>query len=182
MPAKAPSVPRHARLASFAATALIAMAASAPAMSADALANASATIVAPITISSVTNLSFGSFDASRIGTVTVDTAGTRTASGGTLGGGSPAAATFTISGQAGMSYNIAYTGTSPTLSNGRDSLGLTIVSDLGGAATSAGVPVSNATLGAAPTTLRVGGILTVNTAGTSAGTYRGDISVEVQYQ
>jgi hypothetical protein len=68
------------------------------------------------------------------------------------------------------------------LSNGPDALGLAIVSDLGGAATSAGALVSSGTLGAGPTTLGVGGILTVNGGGTPAGTYNGTISVAAQYQ
>lgn len=163
--------------------ALIALAAitvSVPAWSASSSATASATIVAPMTISSATNLSFGSFDASRPGTVTVDTAGNRTASGVVLSGGNPAAATFSISGQSGLSYNIAYTGTSATLSNGADAIGLAIVSDLGGAASSSGA-VSSGTLSAGPTTLRVGGTLTVNSR-MPAGTYSGTISVTVQYQ
>jgi spore coat protein U-like protein len=161
---------------------LVALVASAPGWSADsASATASATILAPMTISSATNLSFGSFDASRAGTVTVDTAGNRSASGVTLSGGTPAAATFSIAGQAGLSYNIAYTGTSATLSNGSDAMGLSIVSDLGGAASSAGETVSSGTLNAGPTTLRVGGTLTVQ-AGTPPGSYNGNISVTVQYQ
>lgn len=173
---------RPVRLTLLAAIAVAALSASAPVMSANASASASATIVAPVAISSATNLSFGAFDASNPGTITVDTAGNRTASGVRLSGGSPAAASFTISGQSGLSYNIGYNGTSASLSNGSDSLGLVIVSDLGGTATSAGVPVSSGTLGVGPTTLRVGGTLTINNAGMPAGLYNGTISVVVQYQ
>jgi hypothetical protein len=176
------AVRRPVKLALLAATAVAVITASAPGLSADGSATAGATIVAPVTISNLTNLSFGNFDASRTGTITVDTAGTRTASGVTLGGGSPSAASFSVSGQAGLSFNIAYTDSSATLSNGPDALDLAIVSDLGGEATSAGAPVSSGILGAGPTTLRIGGILTVNTAGTPAGTYNGTISVAVQYQ
>jgi spore coat protein U-like protein len=173
---------RPGKPALLAATALAVMTASAPGLSADARATASATIVAPITISNATNLSFGAFDASRTGTITVDTAGGRTANGVAFGGGSPSAASFSIGGQSGLCYNIVYTGTSATLSNGPDTLSLAIFSDLGGAPTSSGVPVSSGTLGAGPTTLRVGAILTVNSAGTPAGTYNGTISVGVEYQ
>lgn len=164
-----------------ASAAVAAIATSAFAWGANSSATASATILAPMTISSATNLSFGAFDASKPGTVTVDTAGNRTASGVTLSGGTPAAATFSISGQPGLSYNIAYTGTSVTLSNGADAMGFAIVSDLGGAPSSAGAPVSSGTLSSGATTLRVGGTLTVN-AGVPAGAYHGTISVTVQYQ
>lgn len=179
--AKALPVQRTMSLALRAMIALAAMTASGPGLSANSSATASATIIAPMTISSATNLSFGSFDASKPGTVTVDTAGNRTANGVTLSGGTPAAATFSISGQSGLSYNIAYTGTSATLSNGSDSMALAIVSDLGGAASSAGAPVSSGTLSSGATTLRVGGTLTIN-AGMPAGSYNGTISVTVQYQ
>lgn len=170
-----------ARFSLRVALAVIAAIACAPGVAANSSATASATIVAPMTITSATSLSFGSFDASQPGTVTVDTAGHRSASGVRLNGGNPAAATFSISGQAGLSYNIAYTGTSTSLSNGTDSMGLVIVSDLGGAAASAGVPVSSGTLSAGPTTLRVGGTLTISEP-MPAGTYNGTISVTVQYQ
>jgi spore coat protein U-like protein len=153
-----------------------------PGFSAEATATASAMIVTPITISNAANLSFGNFDASSTGTITVNTAGVRTASGVRLTGGRPTAAAFTVTGQSGLSYNITYAGTSPALSNGTDTLDFTIVSDLGGAATSAGTPVSSATLGAGSTTLRIGGVLTVSTAGTSPGNYTGTIAATVQYQ
>jgi hypothetical protein len=180
--ANALAVQRPVKSALLAAAAVAALTASASGLSADATATASATIIAPLTISNLTNLSFGTFEASKTGTITVDTAGARTGSGVTLGGGSPSAASFSISGQSGLSYNILYSGTSANLSNGPDTLALAIVSDLGGAATSTGTPVSSATLAAGPTTLRVGGTLTVNTAGATAGSYNGTISVAVQYQ
>lgn len=173
---------RPPSLALRVAVAFVALAASAPGISADTHAAASATIVAPMVISSAASLSFGAFEASRVGTVTVDTAGNRSASGVTLRGGNPSAATFSISGQSGLSYNIAYAGTSATLSNGSDSLGLAIASDLGGAPSGAGALVSSGTLGSGPTTLRVGGTLSVDTPGMRPGTYSGTISVTVQYQ
>lgn len=164
------------------AVALAAASTSSPALCADSTAIASAFVVFPVTISSVTSLSFGTFDASRTGTITVDTAGVRSASGVTLSGGSPSAASFAIGGQSGLAFSILYTDSSATLSNGAETMDLAIVSDLGGAATSSGDPVSTGILGDGPTTLRVGGILTVTAAGTPAGTYNGTISVAVQYQ
>lgn len=151
-------------------------------LGATATAMASAVIVAPIGISNTSNLSFGSFDPATTGTITVDTAGTRTASGVRLAGGTPSAAVFSISGQAGLTYTITYTGTSTSLRNGADSLELAIVSDLGGAATSSGAPVASGTLGAGPSTLRIGGVLTVGSAGNAPGTYTGTIAAAVQYQ
>jgi hypothetical protein len=150
-------------------------------VAATATATASAVIVEPISISTTANLSFGQIDASTTGTVTVDTSGARHANGVRLAGGTPAAATFSISGGAGLAYTIGYSGTSTTLTNGSDTLQLNIVSDLGGAATASGAPVANGTLGAGPTVLRIGGTLGV-TAGTRPGTYTGAIAAAVQYQ
>jgi hypothetical protein len=170
------------RWALFAAAAIAACIASPSVLGATATATASAVIVEPVGISKTSSLSFGAFDPSTTGTITVDTAGTRSANGVKLAGGSPSAAAFTISGQPGLSYTITYTGTSTTLRNGADSLELAIISDLGGAATSAGAPVTAGTLGAGPATLRIGGVLRVGTAGNAPGTYTGIIAAAVQYQ
>jgi hypothetical protein len=171
-----------ARLVLGAAVAIAALFASHAGSGATATATASAVIVAPIGISNTSSLSFGSFDPSMSGTITVDTNGTRSASGVRLAGGTPGAAAFTISGQSGLSYSIDYTGTSTSLSNGTDSLPFTIVTDLGGAATGAGGRVTGGTLGARPSTLRIGGVLTIGTPGNSLGTYTGTIAAAVQYQ
>jgi hypothetical protein len=180
--AKSGAVKSTARLALFAAIAVAGSIVSLSSSGATATATASAVIVAPIGIANTSNLSFGNFDPSTIGTITVDTAGNRSASGVKLAGGTPSAAAFTISGQPGLSYSIDYTGTSTTLRNGADSLQLTIVTDLGGAATSAGAPVASGTLGGGPSTLRIGGVLSVSSPGNSPGTYTGTIAAAVQYQ
>lgn len=172
------AVQRPDKLALFAAVALTAIAQSSPGMSAEATAMATATVITPVSISNAANLSFGNFDASTTGTITVNTEGVRSASGVKLSGGSPAAAAFTVTAASGLSYNITYTGTSPTLNNGSDTLGFAIVSDLGGAATSPGL----AAAGSGIATLRVGGIVTVGAAGTPPGTYTGTIAAAVHYQ
>jgi spore coat protein U-like protein len=176
------AVERPDKLALFTAVALAAITFSASGFSADATATATATVVTPVAISNAANLSFGNFDASTTGTITVDTAGVRTASGVKLSGGSPTAAAFTVTAQSGLSYNITYTGTSPTLRNGADTLGFALVSDLGGAATGSGTAADNGIVGAGTTTLRVGGILTVSSARKTAGTYTGTIAAAVHYQ
>ena len=175
-------VQRPDKLALFAAVALTAITLSTAGLSAEATATATATVVSPVAISKAANLSFGNFDASTSGTITVDTAGVRTASGVRLSGGRPAAAVFTVTAQSALSYNITYTGTSPTLRNGTDTLGFAIVSDLGGATTSPGTAVASGIARAGTTTLRVGGILTVSNAGTPPGTYAGTIAAAVHYQ
>jgi spore coat protein U-like protein len=153
-----------------------------PAYAGSATASATAVVVAPVAISNGGNLSFGSFDATTPGTITVNTAGVRTASGVKLSGGSPSAASFTVTGQPGLGYTISYAGTSGALTNGTESLGFSIVSDVGGAPTAGGTPVTSAVLGSGATTLRVGGVLTVGAAGAPPGAYTGTIAVAVQYQ
>lgn len=182
MAAQVQAVKGTARLALAVASAMAASVASPVAFGATAIATASAVIVAPVGISNTSSLSFGNFDPATTGTITVDTAGNRSASGVRLAGGTPSAAVFSISGQAGLSYTITYAGTSTSLRNGADSLELAIVSDLGGAATSAGTPVASGTLGAGPTSLRIGGVLTVGSAANAPGAYTGAIAVAVQYQ
>lgn len=180
MSANARALQRSVQYAMLVAIAAITV--SAPVFSAEGRAIASATVVDPLTIATDTHLSFGRFEALGKGSITVDTAGARAAKGVRLGGGSPSAASFSISSQSGLSYNIAYTGTSATLSNGEDMLGFTLVSDLGGVAASSGAPMAHATLGSGPATLRVGGTLTVDSAGALPGIYKGTISVVVEYQ
>jgi hypothetical protein len=170
------------RLALFTALALVAITLSTSGLSAEATATATATVVTPVAISNGANLSFGNFDASTSGTITVDTAGVRTASGVKLSGGSPAAAVFTVTAQSGLSYNITYTRTSPTLRNGTDTLDFAIVSDPGGAATGSGTAAASGIAGTGTTTLRVGGILTVSSAGKTPGTYTGTIAAAAHYQ
>ena len=88
---------------------LLAFSAATFAQSNVAVTNAEATVVAPITIAKTVDLNFGNvFVGASNGTVAIDAAGTRTASGGA---GLPAtvgtvtAAAFTVTGTAAAAYN-----------------------------------------------------------------------------
>jgi len=73
-----------------------------------ATANATATVLIPISIANNTDLAFGTF-AQSAGTVTIATTGTRTSSGVnlyTISGVTPAAASFTVTGDANSSFSI----------------------------------------------------------------------------
>jgi hypothetical protein len=81
-----------------------------------------ATIVAPLTITKVTDMNFGNLAVQSFlgGTVALDPAGTRTPAFGVTAasGGTVSAATFTVTGAAGMTYSITLPGAPIDLSDG----------------------------------------------------------------
>jgi len=148
-------------------------------------ATATGTVIAPIAINKVTDLNFGRFAPGTGGTITVSTSGEVTTSGVINSSlGSPAAAKFDVTGDANATYTITYAGTSPSLSDGAttpNTMAMSIHSDLTGGNTASGTPVDTGTLSASGTqSIYVGGTLTVDAA-QPAGTYNGDVKVQVEY-
>lgn len=140
--------------------------------SATTTGNAAARILAPITLTAVNTLHFGTMFNNAGGTVTVPPTGARTSVGVNLSALAPtfSAGSFTVGGTAGSTYTI----TLPA--NG------TVTIAEGGGTTMA-VNGFNHDAGATPTvpqTFNVGAILTV-AAGQVSGTYTGTYSVTVAY-
>lgn len=143
---------------------------SSAAIAATASGTASATVIAPITITSTTPLNFGSFSNAAAGTVTIDTAGARTSSGVLLSAVTAGArGVFTV--------------------GGSNNAGFSITSPQGFSVTTAGgspmafaltLPGTTGTLSSGSATINVGGVLTVGAA-QLAGTYTGSYSVVVEY-
>lgn len=147
---------------------------------AQATATASGTVIVPIAIAKVTDVSFGKFAPGAGGTVTVSTNNTRTATGAVLSaiGSTPTAARFNVTGDAAATYSI---GIAPdaTLISGVNSMALATFSDLtAGGATSGNAATGTLTAGAQ--SIYVGGRLTVG-ATQAAGAYTGNIVVTVEY-
>lgn len=165
----------------LAALALAISAAAGSAAAAVANATSTSTVVTPINITKGADLAFGSF-AAGAGTVTVSPNGTRAFSGGVIGmGGSPTAARFDVTGQAGLNYGITWTGTSTELSDGgSNTMAFTRISALTASAATSG-DVSSGTLTAGAQSIYVGGVLTV-AANQAPGTYTGTISATVVYE
>jgi hypothetical protein len=146
-----------------------------------------ATVIAPIGITKTADLVFGKFapDAVVVGTVTVDTSGARTATGGAILstiGSTPTAAQFDVTGDNNATYTITWSGAA-SLSDGAgtpNTMVLTKISDLtaGGAVTG---EVTGGTLGTGGTqSIYLGGVLDVGIA-QAAGTYTGDVTATVEY-
>jgi hypothetical protein len=89
-----------------------------------ATAEATATLVNPISIVATTNMDFGTIAASNAnGNVLLTYGGVATANGGvTLVSGTPSAALFTVSGEGGSSFSINYPPTSILLKSGLNEL------------------------------------------------------------
>lgn len=88
---------------------------------ATATTNVTATVVAPITLTKTSDLSFGDFTSdSAACTVAVGATGTQTITGNcaSLGGGSVSAAAFTVGGSGNRSFTTNVSATSPNLSDG----------------------------------------------------------------
>jgi spore coat protein U-like protein len=144
-------------------------------------ATATTTVVTPINILKVSNLAFGNIaPGATIGTVKVDTNGTRSVTGGVAAaGGTPTAAKFDVTGQAGLAYGITYS-SAVTLTGPGTAMALTQISDLvgtGGASTL----VASGTLTAGAQSLYIGGTLDV-AANQTAGAYTANITATVNYQ
>lgn len=176
--------PRFTLTLAMAALAAAGAVLSVPAQAAQATATASGTVVAPIAITVNTNLAFGSFAAGPGGTVTVSTSGVRAASGVTLvGGGTPSAARFDITGQASSTYSITHGGTAVltnTTGVGAETMMLGKFSDLTGANATSGSVTSGVLDGAGTQSLYVGGTLNVGAA-QAPGVYTGTVIATVEY-
>jgi hypothetical protein len=133
-------------------------------------ASATATVVAPISITKQADLRFGAFAPSVLGDVTMTPAGTRSTTGPILvtadGGG---AAAFTVTGSADATYGVTLTQESAYLSDGVGGMQYSLTSSV------------SRTIGAGGTgALTVGG--SVNCGATQpAGSYTGSFTVAVQY-
>jgi hypothetical protein len=158
------------RILSAAGALLLSAVASESHAQATATASATAVIVTPISISKTADMHFGNLavSASNLGDVTLAPAGTRIATGGvTLPAvtGSPAAASFTVSGEANYTYAISLPSSAIQLVHSTNSL-----LDMD-AHTFVSSPATTGTLSATGTqTLNVGATLDV-AAGQAAGTY-----------
>lgn len=139
-----------------------------------ATADATATIVAAISIDNTEDLNFGEVvTSSGSGTVTVSPAGVRTASGVTLGSDAAvSAASFSVTGGAGYTYDITLPSSSVTLSDNGNTMSVdNFISD----------PSGSGTLSSGGTqTLNVGATLTVG-ENQAPGSYSGSFVVTVAY-
>lgn len=141
---------------------------------ASADANASAVVVAPISITNTGDISFGKFAAGTGGTVVMSPAGSRSKSGGVvlLTGSAGYAAHFSVTGDSGATYAI----TLPSSATVTHTDGETTM-DIG---TFTSSPSSPGTLTSGTQNLLVGATLTVASS-QLAGVYAGSFSVSVEY-
>ena len=143
-----------------------------------ATANAHATVLAPLTITAVTPLEFGTLASSAAGTVAITTGSVRSATGGvTLMGGTPTAAEFDIVGTGSANYTVTLP-TLPVVLTGSVSGTMNVT------ALTTTIPAGANTLPVGGTaTLLMGGTLTVGAA-QPAGSYTNatDLTVTVNYQ
>lgn len=158
----------------------LAMGSTGSAIAAVANATSTGTVVAPIAITKVADLSFGNFTSSAAaGTVTISPNNARGVSGGvTAAGGTSAAARFDVVGSGTSTYSISLTGTS-VLTSGADTMAFTRVSDVSASAITSG-DVTTGTLTAGAQSIFVGGVLTV-AANQPAGVYGGTVIATVDY-
>jgi hypothetical protein len=168
------------KLALMAAAAAVGACVSAPGQAAQASANATGTVVAPIAIVSTADLVFGRFAPGTGGTVTISNSGVRSASGAVLmSGGTPGAARFNITGEASSTYSITHSG-SATLTSGANSMILAKTSDLTGANVTTGNVTAGTLDAGGAQSLFVGGTLTVGAA-QAPGVYTGTVIATVEY-
>ena len=136
-----------------------------------ATADVTATLLAPISISSSGDMDFGTMvTTGTAGTVTVTPAGARSSTDVDLLGGVPSAASFDVTGEGANTYSITLP-SSATLTSGGDTMTIdTFNHDAGG----------TPTLSGGSDTFNVGATLNVG-ATQAAGTYSGTFSVTVNY-
>jgi hypothetical protein len=142
---------------------------------ASAEANATATVVTPISISKTADLVFGKFSASTGGTVAMSTAALRSKSGAVvlLAGTAGNAAAFSVTGDASATYSITLPSDNTiTVSDGATHTMAvdSFVSD----------PDAAGTLTGGTQSIAVGATLTVD-SGQTAGGYTGTFDVGVEY-
>lgn len=147
-----------------------------------ATASAAATILTPIAISNTVDMDFGNLAASgTLGTCVLATDNSRSITGGvtTMAGGSPAAASFTVTGVAAATYTINLPSGATTVSDGTNTM------TVDGWTSN---PSGTGTLTGGTSTLLVGATLHVgaNQAGgvynTSNALGSGEFTVTVNYQ
>ncbi|MBU5611999.1 DUF4402 domain-containing protein [Geomonas azotofigens] len=142
--------------------------------------SASATVVVPITIGTVTDLNFGKFVSGGTGgTVVVSTTGAQSVTGGVTSTATMAttatAGNFNISGENGSSYSVTVPSTVTLSGGGGPNMTMdTLVTTINGAAASSG------TFGVAADVLKIGATLTVG-ASQGAGLYSGTFNLVVDY-
>jgi hypothetical protein len=167
----------------FLAAIFVMIAFSASAFSQSATANATATIVTPITLNKTLDLSFGNIAAGAGGTVLLDPqTGTRTPTGVTLPvtTGTVNAATFTVSGTANFTYAITLPGVATTISDGATHTMLvnTFTSFPSGTGTLSGAGTQTLTVGA---TLVVGAAQVAGNYSSASAGGSGPFTVTVNY-
>jgi hypothetical protein len=143
--------------------------------SATASANATARIIAPITLAQVTDLNFADVVSAAAGTVVLPPVGARSFTGGATAGSATgvAAASFTVGGQASATYAITLPAGTITITSG--------AGDIMTVGTFTSSPSGTGTLsGTGSQTLLVGGTLNVG-ASQPQGTYTGTFNVTVAY-
>jgi hypothetical protein len=148
----------------------------------NATASATATVITPMNITKNADLAFGKIAAGATsGTVKVSTSGGASVTGGTTtAGGTPTAANFTITGDNSATYAIDLTGTTATLTGAGTPMALALAMDFAGDGSGTTTVTTGALSGTGSQTLYVGGTLTVG-ASQVAGTYSGSIAVAVAY-
>ncbi|CAM3341343.1 DUF4402 domain-containing protein [Halomonas lysinitropha] len=150
---------------------------------ASATTNVSSTVIEPIAITKSADLVFGKFAPGAGGSVTVDTAGTRSATGAILStvGSSPTAAKFDVTGDNDATYSITWGGvTELTDSESTETMALTKISDLTAGGATTGEVDAGVLSATGAQSIYLGGTLTVG--GTqAAGTYTGDVTATVEY-
>jgi hypothetical protein len=174
------------KLALVSAFAMAAVAASAPSYSSTATGTASATVIRPITITKVNDLSFGTFAPdTAASSVTIATDGSRTKTGSAflvpsaVGG----AGRFNVSGQTSTTYAITYAPLTTVTSGVSDSMNISLFSEAAPSATTSGTLLPTGTLSSADPgiqSLYIGGTLTV-AANQVPGTYSGAVGITVDY-
>ena len=153
---------------------------------AEATTSATGTVIVPIEIANEFDLSFGKFAPGAGGSVTIDTAGSRTGDGVILSSvdSSPAAAKFNVSGDNNATYGITWGGVDVMSETGEptNTMALATFSDFtGGGGTTGDVALEGGTLSdTGAQSIYLGGTLTVG-ANQAAGDYTGDVSVTVEY-
>jgi spore coat protein U-like protein len=159
---------------------LLACCSAGSAMAASTTATSTSTVVAPIAIAKAADLAFGSFAASAAaGTVTVSPNGARSFTGGVAAaGGTPTAAKFNVTGEAGLTYTITL-GDTAQLTSGANTIAFTSISDVTASAITTG-NVASGTLTGGAQSIYVGGVLAVGAAQV-AGTYTGSVTATVDY-
>lgn len=146
------------------------MAASASSFAATASGTASASVLQPIAITAGQSLEFGAFAGNSAGTVVIDTAGARSATGGVLlanNNGTYRQGQFSVTGTGNSTFAITYP-SAFNITSGANSMSVTVAGPATG------------TLSSGSATINVGGTVTVG-ANQAAGSYTGTYTMTVEY-